>query len=210
MGGLKDHVVNDIHIGAGGAIETAFAEFEARPQYSWGAVNAETNAGTHDLLRALDEAADLNDWFSCAEPNCQRLKFRTASFCNERSGHYDNFDQGITFFLPNMTWIQPPGYVHQIINQTFMGSAVNVQAQLPTEASVSAQVSADGKEGVLRFTNRASVPITMNIDFVQGKPAATVKQTILRAGLNGETANAPSNPTAVLPDTTQVSIVWDE
>jgi hypothetical protein len=38
-----------------------------------------------------------------------RLKFRTASFCTERSGHYDAFDQGIAFFLPNMTWLQPPG-----------------------------------------------------------------------------------------------------
>ena len=23
-------------------------------------------------------------------------------------------DQGLVFFLPNMTWIQPPGYVHKM------------------------------------------------------------------------------------------------
>ena len=76
-----------------------------------GAVNAETNDGSHTMLRAAKEAADLNAWFNCDEASggtgfCQRLKFRTASFCNERSGHFDAFDQGISFFLPNMTWIQ--------------------------------------------------------------------------------------------------------
>ena len=53
------------------------------------------------------EATDLNDWMNCGEQQCTRLHFRTASFCNERSGHFDAFDQGISFFLPNMTWLQP-------------------------------------------------------------------------------------------------------
>jgi hypothetical protein len=56
------------------------------------------------MTRAMSEATDLNDWFNCAEVDCTRLHFRTASFCDERSGHFDAFDQGISFFLPNMTW----------------------------------------------------------------------------------------------------------
>jgi len=47
----------------------------------------------------MSEATDLNDWFNCGEEECSRLHFRTASFCDERSGHYDAFDQGISFFL---------------------------------------------------------------------------------------------------------------
>jgi hypothetical protein len=70
-------------------------------------VNAETNAGIHTVTRMMMEANDLNDWFNCAAPWCSRLHFRTASFCTERSGHFDGFDQGISFFLPNMSWIQP-------------------------------------------------------------------------------------------------------
>ena len=74
---------------------------------------------------------DLNAWFNAGANDVgKRLKFRTASFCNERSGHFDPFDQGVSFFLvrfqslvaqsgagrltsllavrqPNMTWIQP-------------------------------------------------------------------------------------------------------
>ena len=72
---------------------------------------------------ALD-AADANPHrvthlLNCDEPWCTRLHFRTASFCTERSGHYDAFDQGISFFLPNMSWIEPPGYVHQMVSETW-------------------------------------------------------------------------------------------
>ena len=46
------------------------------------------------MLRAVKEANDLNAWFNCWAVDgtgdfCKRLKFRTASFCNERSGHFD-------------------------------------------------------------------------------------------------------------------------
>ena len=61
--------------------------------------------------QSIKSIASQNDWMNCGETECTRLHFRTASFCNERSGHFDAFDQGISFFLPNMTWIQPPGYV---------------------------------------------------------------------------------------------------
>eukprot|EP00966_Prymnesium_polylepis_P180772 4186777-Prymnesium_polylepis.1 len=66
------------------------------------------------MLRASKEAADLNAWFNCFDVDgtgalCRRLKFRTVSFCGERSGHLDIWDQGVSMFLPNMTWLQPPG-----------------------------------------------------------------------------------------------------
>ena len=55
-------VAPDIHIGAGGAIPVAEADFAANPSFAQSAVNMETNAKTHQLGRALDEAADLNEW----------------------------------------------------------------------------------------------------------------------------------------------------
>merc|ERR550514_1433840 len=103
------------------------------------------------------EANDLNDWFGCAEEWCTRLHFRTASFCNERSGHYDAFDQGISFFLPNMTWIQPPGYVHAIIASTWQPNGLEASPRVaynsPNETvGASAQASDDGKTVVVRIT----------------------------------------------------------
>ena len=67
-----------------------------------------------------------------------RLKFRTASFCTERSGHFDGFDQGVSFFLPNMTWLQPPGYVHQMIKDSW-------QPNVPVVSMDPPQVRSDGK-----------------------------------------------------------------
>jgi hypothetical protein len=57
----------------------------------------------------LDEAVDLNSFFNAGN---KRVLARTASFCHGRAGHYDMFDQAISYFLPNMTWLQPPGHVH--------------------------------------------------------------------------------------------------
>lgn len=174
------------------------------------------------MSRALMEGTDLSNFFNHYLPSTSgdplpRLKGRTASFCTERSGHYDNFDQGITFFLvsdecpfrsaitlpallllfppgpvslcrkwnfffsssfsspmrpvsafvacscgccghaispcshlflfhaqPNMTWIQPPGYVHKMIHDTWQPIALNVSVT-PSSASASAQISEDGQ-----------------------------------------------------------------
>merc|ERR1712000_557880 len=98
------------------------------------------------------EANDLNDWLnryikSTTGEDSSRLKFRTASFCMERSGHFDAFDQGISFFLPNMTWLQPPGHVHAMIKDTWQPNNLDsVQLAGATSGqSASAQRSADGK-----------------------------------------------------------------
>jgi len=80
------NIAPDIHIGGGGGIETAMADFAALPDFPQSAINCETNAGTHDMQRALDEAADLNDWFNTPPPTIGRMIARTASFCLERSG----------------------------------------------------------------------------------------------------------------------------
>ena len=49
-----------------------------------------------------------------------RLKGRTASFCTERSGQlYSDWDQGMSFFSADQWWLQPPGWVHKMINDAW-------------------------------------------------------------------------------------------
>ena len=79
------------------------------------ALQCETNAGTHDLLRALNEAADLITWFNADTTTTDRLYARTASFCTGGSAQFDTWDQGISFFLANMTWLQPREESHLIL-----------------------------------------------------------------------------------------------
>ena len=68
------------------------------------------------IKQAMSEAADLNDWFNAADV-ADRLHFRAASFCMGDSTDFDSWDQGISFFLPNMTWLQPPGQSKILCNQ---------------------------------------------------------------------------------------------
>ncbi len=102
--GLPINVLGpDCHVGGGGGVKCAENDFAALPNFNQGFINCETNDAISTMLRALHESADLQDWFNVREPVLHRLRARTASFCAERSGHYDAFDQGISFFLPNMT-----------------------------------------------------------------------------------------------------------
>ena len=114
--GIKDHALMDMHVGGGGGIGLALGVFDTYRNYSMGAVNAETNAGDHSMGRALSEASDLNDWLNCAAEDCKRIHFRTASFCQQRIGEMtgDPWDQGISSFLPNMTWLQPCAKAHPL------------------------------------------------------------------------------------------------
>ena len=66
---IDGHMVADIHIGGGGAVEGARSLFASNTSSKMGAVNAETNAGTHVFSRAMSEAFDLNDCLLYTSPS---------------------------------------------------------------------------------------------------------------------------------------------
>ena len=94
---IDELMVADIHIGGGGAVEEAALLFAKIADFQNGAVNAETNAGTHTFDRAMSEASDLNDWFNSelvnADPAKARLHFRAASFCMGDATDFDSWDR---------------------------------------------------------------------------------------------------------------------
>merc|ERR1711998_44042 len=125
-------------------------------------LNLETNDGHHEMRRALSEAMDLNAFFNqfippTSDDKIGRIKARTASFCTERSGHYGAFDQGITFFLPNGSWIQPPGYVHKMIHDSWLPDAVAMEWSTGANVSLSfsAQQAKDKSKLRLLLVNSA-------------------------------------------------------
>jgi hypothetical protein len=92
----ETRILADLHVGYGGAVEQADSMFASNGRgYKGGAVNLETNAATHTMQRALAEASDIGDFLASADVTDGRMKIRTASFCTERSGHFDSFDQGL-------------------------------------------------------------------------------------------------------------------
>ena len=168
--GIDAQIAADIHVGADGGLAQASNLFASHPDFHTSAVNLETNGGTHAHSRALQEAADLNTFFNAPESLQKRVLVRTASFCTERSGHFDNFDQGIMFYLPNQTWLQPPGHVHAMIARNRPLNAHNVTVRGAQQQSgnltktggglsVSAQSSDDGASIVVRVVNPFASPI---------------------------------------------------
>lgn len=86
-GNLVSRILSDVHMGSGGGVEQSELNFLDSLPFSPGSINCETNAGANHLFRALQEAADLNDFFNAPPDVASRIAARTASFCTSRSGH---------------------------------------------------------------------------------------------------------------------------
>eukprot|EP00958_Prasinococcus_capsulatus_P001456 scaffold133_cov407-Prasinococcus_capsulatus_cf.AAC.21 len=231
LGLPAQQVLPDIHVGAEGAIPDAENVFAMMPHFPQMAANCETNAKTHDMLRALQvvcdtmkhgdqlpagvngehndlqESDDLNHWLALFNQTTRsRLLVRTASFCSERSGHFDEWDQGLSFFLPNMTWLQPPGYVHKMMVEAWLpfaveatptGSAGNMTGQSWSTAT-------DKRSSLtLRYTNMLGdsprkVSITVDRLGCNASSTLQVHANVLTAA-NTSMANTPSEPALVAP-----------
>eukprot|EP00928_Gymnodinium_smaydae_P075106 TRINITY_DN58111_c0_g1_i1.p1 TRINITY_DN58111_c0_g1~~TRINITY_DN58111_c0_g1_i1.p1 ORF type:complete len:673 (+),score=94.79 TRINITY_DN58111_c0_g1_i1:51-2069(+) len=200
--GLGDRLIWDIHLDGGGATRLADYFFANSSYDTWGAMNLETNYGDHTVQRMLNEAQDLNLHFSYANP---RLRGRTASFCMERSGYNEGGlnDQGLIFFLPNMTWLQPPGHVHAMVAETWEPIARNASLSgscgaLAAPGGISAQASVDGDSIAIRIVNTEAEPRRVLFDFLKDlKPSSLTWRTITSSRLSD--ANTPAEPLRVSP-----------
>jgi hypothetical protein len=207
-GGVAPEVIMpDCHVGGTGGIQCATTDFAAIPNFHQSFINCETNAGISTVQRAVQEAEDLQQWFNYGlnlGEDPKRLVARTASFCAERSGHYDAFDQGISFFLPNMTWMQPPGYVHVMIARALQPNAVYVSSTdgtIPT----SAQKSDDGLSLTIQIVNKHDVDASVTLVINGFTPYGTV--TITTMGSNDKNGgNTPAQPTLISP--MERTVVW--
>ena len=174
-----ERILTDLHVGTGGAVAQARALFAADPFFKQGVANLETNAMTHDLGRALAEAADLLEFFTAEVETTNRIWARTASFCSASAAQFDRADQGLSFFNQNASWLQPPGHVHAMISETWAEQTLRTEAGREvngTDApsySIAAQRSLDNQL-VIRAVNAGnhsrSVELTMQGGAVNGGP----------------------------------------
>ena len=210
--GLGDHLVVDIHDGATGGVGAAQGLLQNFP--TWGSVNAETNCGDHTVHRMLEEAQDLISFFNADIP---QLHFRAGSFCFERSGYQEGGlnDQGISFFLPNMTWLQPPGFVHKIVSKVMFTKAAYSDVTGCTEgcdatqcATAHVQVSDDGKNISVYFLNMTpdKVSLTLKLSNKWKASSPSTVQAVQIQSPDLQQSNTPSNPTAVSPQLVTLDI----
>jgi len=206
--GLGDRLAWDIHVGpppGENAVESA--DIFLTNASSWAAMNLETNFGSHTVDRMLQEAKVLNTFFVYAN---SRLKGRTASFCMERSGYNEGgvADQGLAFYLPNMTWLQPPAHVHAMISETWQPLAIDYSVSADCgnldNGTISVQTSEDGRTVAVRIVNESPASRTFFIDV--GHHAELMVRSI--SFPDKAAANTPANPQLIVP--TQPRVVQNQ
>jgi len=132
----------------------------------------ELNANNHSQRRALANALAI----SAAERD-GRLPIVTSANCLQPDGQNNNgWDQGLLFLSPSQVWLQPPGYVTQMISHNF--ETLYIESRIKASGgclNVSAKRSEDGKTLVLDVVNLGpgATPATIIIrGYSPTKPAA--------------------------------------
>ena len=131
-----------------------------------------------------------------------------------RNGRYDGWDQGISMFLPNMTWIQPPGYVHKMITETWADVTVQSTISNATTPFI-AQHDTVGNTLVLRIVNDDNVQsgLTVHVKKSTRNDGSSVEFGKVTASYIGQLAagtktaevNTPAQPTLYSPQPGQAA-----
>ena len=128
------------------------------------------------------------------------LPIMTAANCLQPDKQNDNdWDQGLLFLNPSKVWLQPPGYVTQMISRNYQPRVLDVRlAGQGDGIQLAATCSEDGKTLVLQAINLTGLSRAgeIHIDgFTPEKPAAAVEQLSGRLDL----VNTAENPRAITP-----------
>ena len=127
-------------------------------------------------------------------------------------------DQGISFFLANMTWLQPPGHVHTMIKDSWADITLgftHAGGALPGNLTFTAQ---QGDKGlVLRAVNKGRAPLALTVRMEAGAcllpgdsqacngGAEASVSTLSGNDLQGD--NSPSAVDAIAPKSSKVALV---
>jgi len=157
----------------------------------------ELNANNHSQRRALANALASN-----AIQRDGRLPITCSANCLQPDGQNDNaWNQGLLFLTPAQVWLQPPGYVTQMISGNYQPLVVKADCSYP-DLDVSAARSQDGKTLVLQIVNVGDQALTLPLKisgFVPRKSSARV--VTLEAALDDHnTANEPEKIKPVVSD----------
>jgi hypothetical protein len=155
----------------------------------------ELNAGNHAQKRALANAQAL-----IAAEHDGRLPIVTSANCLQPDGQNDNdWNQGLLFLNPAQVWLQPPGYVTQMMSQNYLPKRVRCSANGGDGLfDASAKRSDDGKTLVLQVVNASANAIDAKLEVTGFTPSkATAQVTELSAPW--EAVNTVERPDAVTP-----------
>jgi alpha-L-arabinofuranosidase len=138
----------------------------------------------------------------------ERLGLPVATSANglQPDGQNDNgWDQGLLFLNPSQVWLEPPGYVTQMMSRAFQPRLLKTDvAGNPEHLDAAGKQSDDGKTLVVELVNTSGEACDTEIElagFKPTKPAAAVEQ--LAGPLDA--VNTADNPRRLVPEQSQWS-----
>jgi len=136
----------------------------------------EYNAGNHAIKRALANAIATQ-----AIERDGRIPIVASANSLQPDGENDNgWDKGLLFFNPSQSWLQPPGYVTQMLCRNYLPQLVKCQVtRAEGQLDAVATRNEDGKTLVLQVVNRGDQPVAAQINlegFVPTQPQAKVTE----------------------------------
>lgn len=131
----------------------------------------ELNAQNHSQGRALGNALAI-DAAECDG----RLPIVTSANCLQPDGQNDNgWDQGLLFLNQSNVWLQPPGFVTQMISHDAGLLLVKSDVDVPNSPlKISAKRSEDGNTVILDVVNPGDKPAAASIHLIGYSPAQPV------------------------------------
>jgi Alpha-L-arabinofuranosidase 1 domain/3-keto-disaccharide hydrolase/Alpha-L-arabinofuranosidase C-terminal domain len=135
-----------------------------------------------------------------------QLPVVTSANCLQPDKENDNgWDQGLLFLNPYEVWLQPPGYVTQLVSDYYQPNLVASTVQSPGDVlDVIAKKSADSKKLILQVVNISGEAVATAISLSGfSRSQATVIGWKLSADINAE--NTAQQPNLVIP----VQVSWN-
>jgi Alpha-L-arabinofuranosidase C-terminal domain/Domain of Unknown Function (DUF1080) len=196
----------DVHVGTDGprpdsSLQAMLSYIDAMDKIAEGAKHKvlvfELNANNHSQRRALANALAIN-----AIERDGRLPITCSANCLQPDGQNDNgWNQGLLFLNASQVWLQPPGYVTQMISQNYQPLVVKTESP-DRDIDVSATKSEDGKTLVLQVVNVGGKAATLPLKVSGFVPTKSVAQVLTLEG-SLDARSTASSPEAIKPATVE-------
>lgn len=194
----------DLHVGTDGprpdsTLAATLSFIDALEKIADGAkfkvVVFELNAGNHSQRRALANALAIN-----AFARDGRVPVVAAANCLQPDGQNDNdWNQGLLFLNPSQVWLQPPGYVTQMVSSHYQPKLVHCDVtNAGDRLDILTTISEDGQQLVLQAVNPTDRFVTAQVEL---KGFTSKQPTAKGLELSGPlaSANIAAQPVAITP-----------
>jgi alpha-L-arabinofuranosidase len=182
------------------AFESVQAAFDALSDgANWKLAVFELNSNIHNQLRALANAVAIG----MAHRNGKLAVVCSANGLQPDKQNDNDWNQGLLFLNSSQVWLQPPGYVHQMISKSYLPCCVRAETESPDQCfDVTVMRDDAGKVLLLRVVNLKPSPVATRLSLGGFSPKKDTAHVVtLAADLSA--ANTAESPKQVTPVETQ-------